>query len=396
MKKIVSIILATALIGVTCSGCGSSSSESSSEAAKEEEAVVEAEVEAETVEEETEIATESEETAVAETDITGKKYAGDIVGQGVTILDIYGSQMNYVFTETGNTFDLYNDSFTADTQIQNVETMAAAGYDGLMIYGWNQTAITTISNTISSSATPFVFFGQIPDEEYIPDLTSSEYYLGSVGTDTYVEGINAAKAAIGAGYTNAILIGGAVGDTDMDNRYEGFTTEFEAEGGNILGTARCSDSSEATTKFDDLLSAYPDADVAYCMAGDYGIAAASSLANHSDLDIAVYAANCAPDLLPYIKDGSVEWSDSGILIAVTIASALLRNNALGNKIVDENGDAPYFNNVLPFEINADNADAFEEQYFNGFPLTQEEMDALVGPDVTYEDFVNFIDTYELK
>lgn len=363
MKKLISAVLSIAMFATLCVGCGGSNVQENNQG----------------------------------NGITGKRYAGDIVGQGVTILDIYGNQMNYVFTETENTFDLYNDAFTADTQIQNVEAMAAAGYDGLMIYGWNQTAIPTIANTIIAARTPFAFFGQIPsDEATIADLNKSEYYLGSVGTNIYVEGVNAAKAALAAGYTKAIVIGGAVGDTDMDGRYSGFSTEFESGGGTILGSARCSDSSEATTKFDDLLSANPDADIAYCMAGDYGIAAASSLANHSELNIAIYAANCAPDLLPYIKSGAVEWSDSGILISVAITSALLRNYAIGNKIVDEQGNAPYFNTVYPFEINAENADAFEAQYFKGFPLTQEEMDALVGPDVTYQDFVDFIANYKLK
>ena len=76
----------------------------------------------------------------------GLSFAGDIVGQGAPALDIFVSEMQYDFEALGSEFQIYNDNFTADTQMQNIETMASKGYDGLMVYGWNSTSLLSISD----------------------------------------------------------------------------------------------------------------------------------------------------------------------------------------------------------------------------------------------------------
>ena len=186
----------------------------------------------------------------------GLSFAGDIVGQGAPALDIFVSEMQYDFEALGSEFQIYNDNFTADTQMQNIETMASKGYDGLMVYGWNSTSLLSISDVCSSANSPFVIFDQIPrDDETEKALEQNQYYVGAVGTDSYAEGVNVATKMLDNGITKALVLGGSVGDTIHDARVEGFTETFEKGGGEVLGAGRCTDTTEGTTKFDDLLSA---------------------------------------------------------------------------------------------------------------------------------------------
>ena len=116
----------------------------------------------------------------------------------------------------------------------------------------------------------------------------NQCYAGAVGTDSYAEGVNVATKMLDNGITKALVLGGSVGDTIHDARVEGFTETFEKGGGEVLGAGRCTDTTEGTTKFDDLLSAYGDAQGAYALSGDYAIAAISALDNHPQADVKMY------------------------------------------------------------------------------------------------------------
>ena len=140
----------------------------------------------------------------------GLSFAGDIVGQGAPALDIFVSEMQYDFEALGSDFQIYNDNFTADTQMQNIETMASKGYDGMMVYGWNATSLLSISDICSSANSPFVIFDQIPrDEETEKALEQNQYYVGAVGTDSYAEGVNVATKMLDNGITKALVLGGS-------------------------------------------------------------------------------------------------------------------------------------------------------------------------------------------
>lgn len=327
----------------------------------------------------------------------GFKFAGDIVGQGVEALDIIVEEEEYVFNALGSSFQIYNDNFTADTQGTNVQTMASAGYNGIMIFGWNATLYSTISDVARSAKVPFVFFDQIPTEEsMVSQLEENEYYVGSVGVDNYKAGENIAKSMLDDGIKSALILGGAVGDVVHDARVEGFTEAFEAGGGEILGTARCSDPSDATSKEDDLISGNADARATYCLTGDYAVAAIAALENHSGTEMSLYCSDTTSEVIPYIVDGTITSGDGGSKIATTLAATLLQNYAEGNIIKDENGKAPNFNTIVSFEINAENAEQYKELFLTDHPLNEETIKSLVGADVTYQDYVEFINDFSLE
>ncbi len=331
-------------------------------------------------------------------DKSGAKYsfAGDIVGQGAQALDDIVSEEEYLFNAMGCDFKIYNDNFTADTQGTNIQTMASAGYDGLMVFGWNATLYTTISNTAGEAQVPFVFFDQIPtDEAIISQLESNEYYVGSVGVDNYALGANMAERMLEDGITKAVLLGGSVGDVVHDARDKGFTEAFEAGGGEILAKTRCTDPAEATTKEDDMISGNPDAQATYCLTGDYAIAAIAALENHPGTNMELYCSDVTTEAAGYIKDGKIACGDGGSKIATVIAAALLYNYADGNIIRDENGKAPNFSNIVSFEVNADNAQDYVDTFLTGHPVGEDDVRAMIAKDVTYDTFADYIANFSL-
>ena len=379
-KKIAALILASIFVAgclAACGGGGSAQPAAESQAA------------------DTTAAADSQAEAPA---ASGEfSFAGDIVGQGGAALDLFVSEMQYNFENAGYSFQIYNDNFTADTQMQNVETMASGNYNGLLIYGWNTAAYEQISSVLGSAKKPFAMFDQIPnDDSVIEMLNNNEYYLGCVGTDSFAEGVQAAEQMLSNGVKEALILGGSVGDTIHDKRVAGFEEAFTKGGGKLLAAARCTDPSEATQKCDDLLVANNSAQAIYALSGDYAVAAIAALGNHSDIDMAIYVSGATAENIPYIKDGTIAYADSGSKIVIPIASALLINYAKGNQILDENGKAPHFNNVVPFAITADNADDFAKYYLEGHPLTADQFAELIADGVTYQTFVDFIDNYGLE
>jgi hypothetical protein len=77
------------------------------------------------------------------------------------------------------------------------------------------------------------------------------------------------KKALADGCKTACIIGGNIGDLNMDNRSKGFQDGFTAGGGTILAEERCTDNSEALSKASSMLSANKDVDCIYIMVGDY-------------------------------------------------------------------------------------------------------------------------------
>ncbi len=328
---------------------------------------------------------------------TGPGYtvSGNIWGQGVNALDMISNEAEYVCETLGNTYKVYNDNFTADTQGTNIQSMVSAGTDGIMVFGSVPTLYSTLSETCAGARIPFVIYDQIPtDENILKMLAKNEYYVGSVGTDNYAAGSNMAKSMLEAGIKSAVILGGAVGDPVHDARVKGFTEALEAGGGSALGAGRCDSPADAATKGDDLIAAYPDAQGIYALTGDFAIGALTALSNHNAA-IPVYCSDTTQEAIQYIKSGEIAKGDGGSKIATTLAALLLDNYLVGNVIRDPEGSAPYFNTIVPFIITADNAEDYAGYFLTGHPLGKEALDSLSGEGVTYQSFVDFISNYSL-
>lgn len=367
LKKVVCGVMACSLVMLSFAGCGSSGGESK----------------------DSEISKSS--SGKAEYSVSG-----NIWGQGVNALDIIASEAQYVNESVGNSFKVYNDNFTADTQASNIQNMASSGSDGMMIFGSVPTLYTTLSSTCEKTKIPFVIFDQIPtDDKVISNLNKNTYYVGSVGTDNYAAGENIAKKMLESGIKSAFVLGGAVGDPVHDARAKGFTEAFEKGGGKLLAAGRCDSPADAATKGDDLVSANPDSEAIYALTGDFAIGAITALSNHNK-KMAIYCSDTTEECINYIKDGTIAYGDGGSKIVTTLAALLLDNYLNGNIIKADNDVAPYFNTIVPFEITADNADQYSESFLKGHPMTTDALNKLTGEGVTYQTFVDFIENYSLE
>lgn len=365
-KKVVCGVMACSLIAVSFTGCGSSGGDAKAAGGNE--------------------------------GTSGKgeySVSGNIWGQGVNALDIIASEAQYVNESVGNTFKVYNDNFTADTQASNIQNMASSGSDGMMIFGSVPTLYNTLSSTCKQAKIPFVIFDQIPtDEKVIVNLDKNEYYVGSVGTDNYAAGENVAKKMLESGIKSAFILGGAVGDPVHDARVKGFTEAFEKGGGKLLAAGRCDSPSDAATKGDDMVSANPDAEGIYALTGDYAIGAITALSNHNT-KMPIYCSDTTKECIQYIKDGTIAYGDGGSKIVTTLAALLLDNYLNGNIVKDADGIAPYFGTIVPFEITAENADQYSEYFLQGHPMTKDALSKFTGEGVTYQTFTDFITNFSM-
>jgi hypothetical protein len=79
-------------------------------------------------------------------------------------------------------------------------------------------------------------------------IADNPYYVGCIDADMVTDGKEVAAMALADGCKTAVIIGGNIGDNNMDQRSDGFREAFEAGGGTILAEARCTDASECPTK----------------------------------------------------------------------------------------------------------------------------------------------------
>ncbi|HAL74009.1 MAG TPA: hypothetical protein DCM45_02820 [Clostridiales bacterium] len=319
------------------------------------------------------------------------------LGQGVPALDLIEAEGRYVNTILGNKFTVVNDEFQADKLQKDIQSLISSGVNGIMLFGWVPTAIPGISDMCQQAKVPFVIFDQIPrDEEQKANLLKNPYYAGSVGIDNTTSAANLAKIAAEK-YKTALIIGGAVGDIVHDARFAGFKQAFEAAGGKILGEAHCTDPSEATTKGEDLLAAHPEAECIYALTGDFATGMITALGNKK-LEIPIFASDIVAASLADINSGKIEVGQGGCSIATSMAAILLQNYMDGHPIKTTDNQAPYFGNIVLFEVRAKDTADYKKYFVDGNPFTEKQIKSLsyrYNNKVDYKAFMDFIDSYSI-
>lgn len=318
-------------------------------------------------------------------------------GAGTPTFDIMGDETAYTIELYGGKSSRASDENIADKELQNIQNFIATGVDGIVMQCAADPVLPQAAEACKAAGIPFslpTFVGL--DEDRAEVSATNEYYAGSAAADLYMDGYLMGKAAIEDGHRIAVMLGGNMGDSNMERRIEGFTQAFVGEGGGvILNSARCTSPAESQEKANALLSAYQDADCVYVMAGDYG-AGAVAAEDTLGIMLPIYASNANVDNVPYLKNGRIAAATGGNDLASNLAVALLYNYLDGHPILDENGCAPELK-ITPFLVNGDNADDFA-QLFSGagtHPLTEQVLKSLVwryNEAVSYETFTSLIET----
>lgn len=320
------------------------------------------------------------------------------LGQGVPALDSIEAEGRYVNTVLGNKFVVVNNEFQADKLQKDIQSLISSGVDGIMLFGWVPTALQGISDMCQTAKIPFVIFDQIPrDEEMKASLLKNPYYVGSVGIDNTTSAENMAKIAVEK-YKTALIIGGAVGDIVHDARFAGFTAAYEAAGGKVLGTAHCADPSEATTKGEDLLAAHPDAECVYALTGDFATGMITAMSN-KNLEIPIFASDIVAASLVDIDSGKIEVGQGGFSIATSMGAILLQNYMDGHPIMTADNKAPYFGNIVLFEVRKADTANYKKYFIDGNPFTEAQIKNLsyrFNNSVNYQSFMDFINSYSME
>lgn len=338
----------------------------------------------------------------AATTTEGKEYTLGVTvwGSGVPILDGFGDQNEYVFHTLGCKTSRMSDDFTADKELQNVQNLCSSGVDGIVTQASAVTTVPQMAATCKDSKIPIVFDVSCGLEDDLKALQeNNEYYVGAVDANMYLDGQIIAQKAYDDGCRTAVMIGGNVGDQDIDKRMNGFTDKFEELGGKVLANARCTDASECPTKAEDMLSANKDADCIYATVGDY-VAGSMSAIDNLSLSTKVYLSCTDEDSANYIKEGKIAAGNDGIGLAAAIAPTLLINYLDGHKILDDNGKAPRLQ-TTPFTITKDTAAAYLSVFYgdNVHPFTEDMIKDLCfryNPDVSYQDYVDLCKNLDLN
>jgi ABC-type sugar transport system substrate-binding protein len=317
-------------------------------------------------------------------------------GSGVPVLDMFGDNAEYTLKTLGNTTMRASDDFTPDKETANVQSFCAAGVNGIALQAAGVTNLLQMGDICKSAKVPFVLFTFIgADEDREKLIADNPYYVGCIDADMVTDGKEVAAMALADGCKTAVIIGGNIGDNNMDQRSDGFREAFEAGGGTILSEARCTDASECPTKAEDMLSANKDADCLYAMVGDY-IPGSISAIEKLNLkgSIKVYMSCVDKTSAEYIKDGTIRAGNDGIMLASLIAPTLLINYLDGHKILDENGKAPHLQ-THPFKVDSTNVDAYMSVFTTEGvqPVTEAMLKNLCykhNKDVSYQTYVDLM------
>lgn len=314
---------------------------------------------------------------------------------GAPICDAFLDAIVYTGGVFGSKTATASDDVTAEKELANIQNFCAAGKDGIVMMAAAIATVPQMAQVCQDAKVPFVMYTQIGnDDDRDKIAASNEYYVGAVDADMVAEGAAIAQIAFDNGCKTAVLIGGNVGDSNHDQRSQGFNEKFTALGGKVLSEARCTDSSECATKAEDMLSANKDAACLYAMDSAYVPGSLSAIDNIGLDNIKVYMSCVAPDSAQYIKNGDVVAASDGIVCASYIAPTLLINYLDGHPIKDEAGVGPRLR-TTPFIVSGDNIDAYISVFCtDGIePVADDVLKSLTwryNPDVTYQTYVDLL------
>lgn len=390
-KRFLAIALVAAMVAALA-GCGGGSAAPAASSAKSEAAAPAAEAQSAAPAAEAESAAPAGETA----DLAnlGLTFATNDFGQGEYSLDINSWIIESVAKHVGSSVDVVDNQFTVDNIITMLRSQLSKGPSGVTMIGIAETVFPAIQQACDEAGVPYSFFATPPLEEDVAAMEEDPLYAGTVLFEPEEEAAYLAQKAYDAGCRKAVLLAGAQGDYNHDHRITGFTAKFEELGGEVLDYARCDNPGQGDEKGSNLLSANKDADCAIGMGAGY-ITSLEGIRDKMGLDYKIYGCDTTPNLIQDVIDGKVEIISCGANTGAGFATILLINKILGHPILDERGKAPFTKALSLYFCDASNCEKFQKFWdeCQRDPLTQEEVLALIGPDVTYDQFIKALENH---
>lgn len=96
-----------------------------------------------------------------------------------------------------------------------------------------------------------------------------------------------------------------------------------------------------------------------------------------------------------LEDGTyMEFVNGDFWISGTMATVLLENYLHGNPIKDADGNPVWVDDIMPFEVSADQFADFKACFVDKSCYSTEEIQAMNG--ISYDEFMNIIKNYSLE
>lgn len=330
----------------------------------------------------------------------GPKKSGDIT-IGVSIwssTDTLGSQVKEMIdaaAEALNVKVMYVDQgHVSEEVVDSVETLVAAGVDGIIICNSSASEMRAVINTASEHKTYVAqFFRHIdPDsnpQEYELAVTSP-YYVGAVHEDEIANGHTLAYTLAERGYREIALQGWEPGDSTFLARWEGYKKGVEAwnnENPNDQAVllepqygGTTSDTGRATAEAIILGNANVDALIVSGGGGDPLIGAISAIEGLGRTgEIGVASTDFLHDLDEQLKRNAITIESGGHFADPLYAFFMVYNAITGNYDVPTDG---FYEILFPylFVSSFEEYELFEKYFINELPYNEEEIKEISGYD----------------
>lgn len=395
MKKWVAVALVATMVGGSLAACGSSdSSDDTDETTAETEAAEDTEAS-----DDTEAADDTEaeeEDSSSDTSSSGETFTigYNYYGEGSYALDTLADNEKFVIEAFGNESMGLSDDFQVDKIIQDIENMISSGCDGVILWLPADNLYETAIELCTEAGVPFAFADKIPsDEDLIAELLENEYFAGAVGPANAEYGTLTAEYALEQGYTSCIISSGSEGDPTDTPRIEAFTEAFEAGGGEVVSVIYTDSNDNIQPYTENALIANPDVDFVYGTGSDFGIGAAAAIENQG-LDCAVLTAGLDSEAVELVASGEIEYIIGDFWISGIMAAVAMENYLIGNPLTDADGNMVFVDDIMPFELTADDYDTFQTTFIDNDFYSTEEIQAMSG--ISYDEFIELIDNYSFE
>ncbi len=306
-------------------------------------------------------------------------------------LDTLANNTSHVIEACGYEAMSVCDNASLDQLVTDVENMINAGVDGLVLWIPNDSLYLSVADLCENAGVPFVLSDKVPTDPAIREkLETYSTYCGAVTPDNYSYGVQMAEFALDSGYKSGFILAPGVGDATGTVRINGFKETFEAAGGTVLGEQHTDDSNQAATQAEDMYLANPDADFIMATgASTFGSAGLEVLNKYNDSHMKIITADFDEAILASMKnDDKVSFLIGDFLVSGSYAAALMCNKLDGTPILDEDGTAPYIDNVPAYSIPVEQIDLFSTYIAGDCIYSDEECVAMLG--MSLEEFENTV------
>ena len=318
----------------------------------------------------------------------------DTIKIGVSIwssTDVLGSQCKKIIDEAANALGVevqyVDQGHVSEKVTASVETLAAAGCQGIIICNSSDTEMASAIKTCDDNGVYLAQFFRIISEDNSADIyaqaKASKYYIGAVHENEVENGKKLVQMLIDKGDRNIGLIGWEQGDATWLGRWEGYqegVAEWNAANPNDQVTLSdpqyAGTTAEGGTKAANALmtaDATIDAIIPAGGGGEPLLGAVSAIeAAGKTGTIDVVSTDFLDDLGDRLNDGSMAGESGGHYCDPLFAFMMVYNAIKGNYTDIENN---FVNIEFPYLFVSSSEDyaAYEQYFVNQLPYTDAEL-----------------------